>query len=136
MAEFNQDARATGPVITGFTATGFRLDGDGLGLRRVEGALILTPLSAMPWDAPPVGALDAAGLTAVLALCPAPEFLLLGTGRGLVHPPRRFVATLEGHGIGVEVMDSKAAARAWGILRSEDRWIVAAIMGLGQGREA
>jgi len=131
MAEFNQDARASGPVITGFTATGFRLDGDGLGERRVDGALLLTPLSAMPWDAPTVEALDAAALKDVLALDPAPEFLLLGTGRGLVHPPRGFVAAIEAHGIGVEAMDSKAAARAWGILRSEDRWIAAAIMAIG-----
>jgi uncharacterized protein len=61
---------------------------------------------------------------------PPPEFLLLGTGAAMVHPPRAFIRAMEERGIGVEVMDSRAAARAWGILRSEERWIAAAIMGL------
>jgi uncharacterized protein len=130
MAEFTQDPRASGPVITGFTAGGFKLDGDNLGLRRVDGSLVLTPVSAMPWDAPALDALDVTAMAQVLALTPAPEFMLLGTGSAMVHPPRAFIRAMEERGIGVEVMDSRAAARAWGILRSEERWIAAAIMGL------
>lgn len=129
MAEFNQDPRASGPVITGFTARGFKLDGDNLGPRLVEGSVILTPVSATPWDAPAIAALDITSLDRVLAMDPVPEFMLLGTGPALSHPPRALVRALEQRGIGVEVMDSKAAARAWGILRSEDRWIAAAILG-------
>lgn len=130
MAEFNQDPRASGPVITGFTARGFKLDGDNLGPRLVEGSVILTPVSAMPWDAPAIDTLDVGALDQVLAMAPVPEFMLLGTGAALSHPPRGLVRAMEERGIGVEVMDSKAAARAWGILRSEDRWIAAAILGL------
>lgn len=130
MAEFNQDPRASGPVITGFTAHGFKLDGDNLGPRRVESSLILTPISAMPWDVPDIGALDMSAMGQVLAMQPPPEFLLLGTGAALAHPPRAFIRAMEAQAIGVEVMDSRAAARAWGILRSEDRWIAAAIIGL------
>jgi uncharacterized protein len=130
MAEFNQDPRASGPVITGFTAHGFKLDGDNLGPRRVESSLVLTPVSAMPWDAPALEALGIDSMAQVLDLSPAPEFMLLGTGAALAHPPRAFIQAMEERGIGVEVMDSRAAARAWGILRSEDRWIAAAIMGL------
>jgi len=130
MAEFNQDPRASGPVITGFTAHGFKLDGDNLGPRRVESSLVLTPVSAMPWDAPALQALGIDSMAQVLDLSPAPEFMLLGTGAALAHPPRAFIQAMEERGIGVEVMDSRAAARAWGILRSEDRWIAAAIMGL------
>ena len=40
------------------------------------------------------------------------------------------VDALEAEGIGVEAMDSRAAARAWGILRGEDRWIAAALLPL------
>lgn len=130
MAEFNQDPRASGPVITGFTAHGFKLDGDNLGPRRVESSLILTPISAMPWDVPDIGALDMSAMGQVLAMQPPPEFLLLGTGAALAHPPRAFIRAMEAQAIGVEVMDSRAAARAWGILRSEDRWIAAAIISL------
>jgi uncharacterized protein len=130
MAEFNQDPRASGPVITGFTAHGFKLDGDNLGPRRVESSLVLTPVSAMPWDAPAIDALGIAALEQVLAMDPPPEFMLLGTGPALAHPPRTFIRAMEERGIGVEAMDSRAAARAWGILRSEDRWIAAAIMAI------
>ena len=66
----------------------------------------------------------------VLALSPKPEFLLLGTGATLEHPPRAFVAALEARGMGVEVMDSRVAARAWGVLRAEERQIVAALLPL------
>jgi len=130
MAEFNQDPRASGPVITGFTAHGFKLDGDNLGPRRVESSLVLTPVSAMPWDAPAIDALGIAAMEQVLAMDPPPEFMLLGTGPALAHPPRVFIRAMEERGIGVEAMDSRAAARAWGILRSEDRWIAAAIMAI------
>ncbi len=59
-----------------------------------------------------------------------PEFLLVGTGANLCQPLRPFVRALEARGIGVEVMDSRAAARAWGVLRAEERWIVAALLPL------
>ncbi len=130
MAEFSQDPRASGPVITGFTPHGFKLDGDNLGQRRVDGSLVLTPVSAMPWHAPAIEGLDIGAMDQVLSLDPLPEFMLLGTGSVMTHPPRAFIRAIEERGIGVEVMDSRAAARAWGILRSEERWIAAAIMGL------
>lgn len=71
-----------------------------------------------------------AALGDLLDIDPVPEFLLLGTGSGLLQPPRVFVRALEGRGIGVEAMDSRAAARAWGVLRAEERWIVAALLPL------
>ena len=39
--------------------------------------------------------------------------MLLGTGGAMTHPPRAFIRAMEERGIGVEVMDSRAAARAW-----------------------
>jgi uncharacterized protein len=45
-------------------------------------------------------------------------------------PSPAFVAAIEALGFGVEPMDSRAAARAWNVLRGEDRWIVAAFMPL------
>lgn len=95
------------------------------------GGLLLSPQLAIAWDAPSsIDVLAAESLDALPALDPLPEFLLLGTGSDLIQPPRPFVRALEGHGIGVEVMDSRAAARAWGVLRSEERWIIAALMPL------
>ena len=53
--------------------------------------------------------------------------MLLGTGPALVRPPLSFTAAIEARGIGVEAMDSRAAARAWGVLRGEGRWIAGAL---------
>ncbi|WP_370170308.1 MTH938/NDUFAF3 family protein [Sphingobium abikonense] len=113
-------------MVTGFQGRGFRVRDDVF----PEG-LFLSPLRAMAWtDAPLVDALDVAQFGDLFALDPAPEFLLLGTGAGLRQPPRPFVRALEARGIGVEAMDSRAAARAWGVLRAEERWIVAALLPL------
>ena len=56
--------------------------------------------------------------------------MILGTGAKMRLPPRALVAALEARGIGLEAMDSRAAARTWGILRAEERWIVAALLPL------
>ena len=125
MPRLDRDPEAPGPVVAGFAAGGFTVEGS------VYSALLLTPSSAQPWDAPAaVSELGAASLEALLALDPAPEFLLLGTGPTLAHPPRALREALDARGIGLEAMDSRAAARTWGVLRAEERWIVAALMPL------
>lgn len=124
MARFDRDPAAEGPVVTGFSGGGFVVD-DG-----VYRALLLTPLRADEWAPPDLAALGLKDLDPLLVLAPPPEFLLLGTGAGLTHPPRALREALEALGIGFEVMDSRAAARTWGLLRGEERWIAAALMPL------
>jgi uncharacterized protein len=121
---FEADPPPPGPRVEGFAGGAFLVAGE-----RFE-ALLLTPQAAAHWQAPPLAALDAACLEPLLALDPAPEFLLLGTGAASAFPPRALIAALEARGIGVEAMDSRAAARAWGLLRGEGRWIAAALMPL------
>jgi uncharacterized protein len=115
---------AHGPLVQGFAGRGFRVDGT------AYDGVLLTPAAAAAWDAPALAALTEADVAPLLALTPPPEFLLLGTGSALAFPPRAFVAALEAQGIGVETMDSRAAARTWGLLRGEGRWIAAALMPL------
>ena len=91
---------------------------------------MLTPESATGWDAPALAELDIADLEPLLALDPPPEFLILGTGAAMGFAPRALVLALEARGIGLEAMDSRAAARTWGVLRAEQRWIAAALMPL------
>ena len=124
MAKFSPDSVASGPAIQGIVENGFRIDGE------VMEAALLTPEAAVPWAPPAIDALDPAALGDLLTRDPAPEFLLLGTGSMLRRPSPAFTAALEAQGIGVEVMDSRAAARAWGVLRAEGREIVCALMGL------
>lgn len=113
--------RTDGPIVSGFGAGGFRVD-DG-----VYPALLITPLRADQWSPPPFDALSEWDIASLLTLDPMPEFLLLGTGATLARPPLAFVKTVESRGLGIEAMDSRAAARAWAVLRGEGRWIAAAL---------
>ncbi|OWK31985.1 Mth938-like domain-containing protein [Sphingomonas mucosissima] len=116
----NREPDAGGPIIRGFTRAGFRLDET-----RVLEAVLMTVTEAQAWSPPPFDTLDEAALAAILE--PAPEFILIGSGERLSHPPRALINALDARGIGVEVMDSRAAAKAWGVLRGEGRQIAAAI---------
>jgi uncharacterized protein len=126
MVSFDREQPASGPVIAGFSGNAYRV-----GDRIVPGGLWLTPETARDWQAPSIGALAAADLVDLLATMPVPEFLLLGSGASMQRPSVAFTRQVEAMGFGIEVMDSRAAARAWNVLRGEDRWIVAALMPLG-----
>jgi uncharacterized protein len=121
---FERSDAASGPLVQGFSGSRFMVDG------KAYDGLFLTPDAAAPWEAPALGDLDPDQVAPLSALRPPPEFLILGTGATMAFPPRAFVAALEAEGIGVEAMDSRAAARIWGLLRGEGRWIAAALMPL------
>lgn len=120
--KMDPDQRPQGPLIRGFADGGYRVD-DTL----CSGGLAITPLWARDWAPPPIEALGEADVAELLAIEPHPEFLLLGTGAALRHPPVAFVRAVEARGIGIEPMDSRAAARAWGMVRGEGRWIAGAL---------
>ena len=124
MAQIGRDEAPRGPVVQGFAAGGFSVEG------QVYSSLFLTPAAASQWEAPGLADLSIADFEPLLGLDPAPEFLLLGTGPSLRFPPRSLRVALEERGLGLEVMDSRAAARVWGLLLGEERWIVAALMPL------
>jgi uncharacterized protein len=124
MPRFDKGSAAQGPVVQAITEQGFSVDGG------IYPALLLTPERAEQWPAPSLDALTIDDLAPLLRLEPSPEFVLLGTGPTLKFPPRALVRTLEDRGIGIEAMDSRAAARTWGLLRAEERWIAAALMPL------
>lgn len=117
MAELRRERGANGPAVSGFRGSALLVDG----VAR-SGGVILTPASAADWD----------GVDLALAadLDPPPEFILFGSGSVLEQPAPAVVAALDARGIGVEVMDTRAAARAWSVLRQEDRWITAALRAL------
>jgi uncharacterized protein len=118
-------AHADGPLVRGFDRQGrFLVDG------APHRALLLTPERVIDWDPPALADLTIEHVGEALALVPQPEFLLLGTGPVLARPAAAFVRALEGQGIGVEAMDSRAAARTWAVLRAEQRWIAAALLPL------
>ncbi len=57
-----------------------------------------------------------------------PEIVLLGSGAAFRFPPPAVLAPLYRAGIGVEVMDTRAACRTFNILRSEGRRVYAALV--------
>lgn len=116
----NRDQDAAGPIVTGFGPYGFRL-----GEKDYARALLLTPENAVQWTPPPLAELRAVDLAELVGS--GPEFILLGTGATLARPARELVRELDAAGLGIEPMDSRAAARAWGVLRGEGRRIGAAL---------
>ncbi|AOH83748.1 hypothetical protein AWL63_06965 [Sphingomonas panacis] len=121
----DKEQNSDGPIVSAFSLGGFKVD-DG-----VYRALLLTPERADGWEPPALDALTVEALAPLLALDPKPEFLLLGTGATLVRPSPAFTRAVEALGYGIEAMDSRAAARAWAVLRGEGRWIAAALYPLG-----
>ncbi len=107
------DGPVAGPVVTGFSGKAIKIDG----IAR-SGGVVLTPEAVFDWDG---------GDLALAVTDPLPEFILLGTGARLDRPSPSLVTAYEARGIGIEVMDTRAAARAWSLLRSEGRWISAAL---------
>ncbi|HTI96784.1 MAG TPA: MTH938/NDUFAF3 family protein [Rudaea sp.] len=57
-----------------------------------------------------------------------PEVVLLGTGARAVFPPQAVLAQFLKRGIGLETMDSAAAARTFNVLAGEGRNVVAVFL--------
>jgi len=56
------------------------------------------------------------------------DVLCIGTGAETAHVPKPFRAGLEEAGIGVEAMNSPAAARTYNVLISEGRRVAVALL--------
>ncbi len=135
MTEIHSESASYGPVINAIGDQGFRV-----GDNYYNDGIILTPTHAIEWSCSSVDMLMLSGDgtdglektigATIKEMAIKPEFLLLGTGAWLIRPVPAFVRLLEEMDIGVEVMDSRAAARAWSVLRIEERHIIAAIMKL------
>ncbi|PHR20918.1 MAG: hypothetical protein COA41_03375 [Sphingopyxis sp.] len=114
-----------GPVVTGFTPQGYKV-----GDQRFEQGLLISPEQALGWTGAGLDRLDLGEILSNLNLSPKPEFILLGSGASMLQPPAAFRREVEAAGMGLEVMDSRAAARTWGVLRAEERWIIGAFLPL------
>lgn len=93
----------------------------------LDRSFLLAPNELVPgWRPTSSADLQPADMDAVLALQPA--LVLLGTGTRLVFPSAAVMAALLTRGIGIEVMDSAAAARTFNVLATEGRRVVAAFL--------
>lgn len=77
------------------------------------------------WSAAPFDELTPAHLEPLLES--RPDVLLLGTGADNRFAPRDILFSLARRGIGLEVMDTAAAARTFNVLASEGRSVAAVL---------
>lgn len=111
---------------------GHRVTATGAGWVRVDAeehraSFLLAPDAIVePWAAGGFDALSATDFQAVAAL--APEIVLFGTGARQRFPHPRVYRLLTDARIGVEVMDTAAAARTYNIVAAEGRRVVAALL--------
>ena len=102
------------------------VDGYGEGYFRIGGTahdapLVVTPAGVTPWK----GVDDAAPL---IAAAGALDVLLIGMGPEIAHIPASLRETLEGAGLGVEVMSSPQACRTYNVLLGEGRRVGLAVL--------
>ena len=102
------------------------IDGYGPGFFRIGGeiyggAVLLAANRAEAWS-------GYDNIAAIVTLKEQIDFLLIGTGSEIAHPPAEFRRTLEGAGIGLEVMATPAACRTYNVLLAEGRRVGAALL--------
>jgi uncharacterized protein len=102
------------------------IDGYGPGFFRIDGKVLHGPCLITPWGAGAWGGLE--DTATLLALTGKIDVMFIGMGAEIAHVPADFRETLETAGIGVEVMNSPAAARTYNVLLSEGRRVAAALL--------
>jgi len=93
---------------------------------RYEKCVVVSPQAIMEWGVSGFEALTAADFGFIESL--KPEIMILGTGSAQRFPRPELTRALAATGVGVEVMDSRAACRTYNILATEGRKVVAAIL--------
>ena len=89
--------------------------------------LIVLPESIFPeWSTATVETLASADMQKLLEL--GTEIILLGTGNRLRFPPGPLMRPFAPAGIGLEIMDLRAACRTYNILAAEGRKVAAALL--------
>lgn len=104
------------------------IDGYGPGFFRVGGEVAEAPVCVHPGGTFAWGGYDDAA--SLITLAEEIDVLFIGTGAETGHLPPAFREAIEAAGIGVEAMNSPAAARTYNVLVSEGRRVAAALLGV------
>lgn len=102
------------------------IEGYGPGFFRVGPHILLGASLITPWDAGTWGGLN--DTDTPLSLQGKIDVLLVGLGREIAQIPKSFVDKIESAGIGVEPMNTPAAARTYNVLLGEGRRIAACLL--------
>jgi len=118
-------ARAA-PTIDAYGEGGFRLDGV-----RHEGSLIIVADKAQHWTVSSAAELTPETLAPVLAAGPAEvELLVLGMGAANALPLKAVRDAFRQAGLGLEFLDTPAAARLYNVLTADGRRVATALIAI------
>lgn len=95
------------------------------------GSLLLLPSGVYPWPVADFDSLDEDCFAPVFAERDAIDFLLLGSGERQRFAGPDLRAAFAAAGIGLECMDTGAAARTYNVLLAEARAVAAALIAVG-----
>lgn len=108
-------------VIQSVSATAIRVSGE-----TYSHAIALTPEQLLPnWQFTAIEDLSIDDFESLLS--GNPELIVVGTGTKNLFPPRDLVFGFARRGIGLEVMDTAAAARTFNVLAGEGRRVAAVL---------
>jgi len=101
-------------------------DGIRINDRVWSGPVVLTPEEIIgAWHATPVADLTMDHFSELLAR--SPELIIIGHGAKNVFSPRQLMFAFARRGVGLEVMDTAAAARTFNVLAGEGRRVAAVL---------
>ena len=116
---------AAGPASYN-TITAYGEDYVQVNSQRYQSSVIVMADQVVPWGVSEFSRISPSDFEALMTL--KPEILLLGTGPKQRFPHPSLTAPLARAGIGVEVMDLKAACRTYNILAAEARKVALALL--------
>ncbi|UVF17858.1 MTH938/NDUFAF3 family protein [Microvirga terrae] len=122
-----------GRLYDGFLPGRYPLDAYGNGGFRFgdmshRGSLLALPSGIRAWPVGSVAELTDEALDPIFAEADAIDLLLLGTGADIAAIPAGFRTRFREAGIGLDVMQTGAAARTYNILLAENRKVGAALI--------
>ncbi len=98
---------------------------------RCEGSLLILQDQVLPWAPKALSDLGPGDIQAVIDLgAREVEFVLLGVGAKPAPSPPAVRQALQAAGIGLEVMDTAAAARTYNVLAAEGRRLACALIAI------
>ncbi|MET0258147.1 MAG: MTH938/NDUFAF3 family protein [Methylobacterium sp.] len=127
------DGRLQDQNPSGFVPGRFGIDAYGNGGFRFaemshRGSVLMLPSGIRAWGPTEATGIDLAGLRPVIAESEHIELLLVGTGLDIIPLPEALRRRLKDSGIGLDVMQTGAAARTYNILLGENRKVAAALI--------
>ncbi|MCY1643888.1 Mth938-like domain-containing protein [Methylorubrum sp. SL192] len=127
------EGRIPGQIHDGFLPGRHGIDAYGNGGFRFgqmshRGSILLLPSGVRAWEVNEPTGIDGTSLGPVLAEAEGIELLLIGTGAEIVFLPETLRQRLKAAGMGLDTMQTGAAARTYNILMAENRKVAAALI--------